>query len=113
VLAAVTPLCLQFEFTKRNGLMPNGPMSVIPIRRSIPMSESDELVATVAYSLWLSSPFRGGPPEHAFMTALRLVKGKSLAGPFLVPNRKRNLHPIIVMKTHSSGSVTMKRNSRV
>jgi hypothetical protein len=76
-------------------------MCVIPIRRNIPVSESDELVATVAYTLWLSSPFRRGPSEQAFMTALRMVKGNSSSGLVLVPKRKQNLDPIILMKRSS------------
>jgi hypothetical protein len=61
------------------------------------------MVAAVAYTLWLSSPFKCGPPEQAFMTALRMVKGKSSAGPFLVPKCQQNLHPIIEMKSRSGG----------
>jgi hypothetical protein len=82
--------------------MPNRPICVIPIRRKTPVSEADELVAGVAYSLWLSSPFRCGPPEKAFMTALRIVKGNSAAGLFLVPKRKDNLHPVTVMNPRST-----------
>jgi len=58
---------------------------VIPIRPTL-VSEADELVADLAFTLWLSSPFRCGPPEEALWTALRMVKGKSSLGLFLVPN---------------------------
>jgi len=71
---------------------------VIPIQRNAPISETDELVADLAFKFWLSSAFRGGLPKDAFFTAVRIVKGKYSAGPFLVPKRKQNLHPIIVMK---------------
>ena len=75
---------------------------VIPIRRNVAISDDDQLAADVAFNLWLSSPFRCGPPEQAFFTALRMVKGKSSVGPFLVPKRIKNLHPIIVRKRRSS-----------
>jgi hypothetical protein len=79
--------------------MPGQHFGVIPIRQKTPVSEADELVADVAYTLWHSAPFRCGPPEEAFFSALRMVKGKSSAGPFLVPKHK--LHAIIVMKRSS------------
>ena len=78
-------------------------VSVIQIRHNILVSEADELVADLAYTLWLSSPFRCGPPEEALLTALRMVHGKSSVGLFLVPKRKHNLRPIIEMKSRSSG----------
>ena len=83
---------------------------VIPIRRSIPISETAELVADVAYRLWLSSPFGCGPPEEAFTTALRLVKGKSASLLFLVPRRNQHHHlrPIITMKESSKRRGAMK-----
>ena len=72
---------------------------VICIRRGNPISETDELVADLAYTLWRSSPFRCGTPEEALFAAARMVKGTSAAGPFLVPKHK--LHAIIVMKRSS------------
>jgi len=80
-------------------------VSVISGKNNIPVSEADELVADLAYSLWVSSPFRCGPPEEALFTALRMVNGKSSVGPFLVPQRKHNPHSIIVMKSRSTGGL--------
>jgi hypothetical protein len=77
-------------------------LGVIPIRHSF-LSEADELVADLAYTLWRSAPFRCGPPEEALWTALRMVKGKSAVGLFLVPKRKHGRHPIIAMKSRPSG----------
>jgi hypothetical protein len=74
--------------------MPEQHFGAIPIRRETPVSKTDELVADVAYALWHSAPFRCGPPEEAFFTALRMVRGKSSAGLFLVPKRKHNIQPI-------------------
>lgn len=76
-------------------------ISVIPIRRDAPLSDVDELVADFAYTLWRSSAFLGGSPEAAFFTALRMVKGKSSAGPFLVQRQRPSGCPIIVMKIGS------------
>ena len=67
---------------------------VLPIRPEVPLSDADELVADVAYALWHSAPFRCGLPEEAFLTALRMVRGKSSAGLFLVPKRKHNIQSI-------------------
>ena len=72
---------------------PKRQSAVIPIRRSTSLSWTDEVVADFAYTLWLSSAFQGGLPEDAFLTALRLVKGPSSVGPFLVPKRRHDLHP--------------------
>lgn len=72
---------------------------VIPMQRKTHASETDELVADVAYTLWCSSHFRGGTPEQAFMAALRMVKGKFSGGPFLVCRRKQNVPPIVEMKS--------------
>ena len=85
--------------------MPKRTKSVIPFRRNDPASEADELVADIAYTLWLSSPFWCGPPEEAFMTALRLVRGKSAPLLFLVPKRIQHHHPrpIITMMGRPSG----------
>jgi hypothetical protein len=83
--------------------MSNDQIRVIPFQRNASISESDELVANVAYTLWHSAPFRCGPPEGAFFTALRMVKGRSSVGPFLVPRRKQKLQPIIVVKSRSGG----------
>jgi hypothetical protein len=43
-----------------------------PVRDS-PGSEDDELVAYVAYAIWLSAPFRGISPEEALQSALRMI----------------------------------------
>jgi hypothetical protein len=76
---------------------------VIPFRRSASISETDELIAEVVYRLWLSTPFRCGPAEDVFFTALQMVKENSSAGPFLVPRRKQNIPSIVAIKRHPSG----------
>lgn len=83
--------------------MPEQQIRVIPIRRELAVSESDQLVAHVAFCLWLSSGFRGASPEAALFTALRLVKGKSWSGLFLVPKAGQASHPGPPMKNGPSG----------
>jgi len=68
--------------------MPTKTSRVIPIRRGGLLSEADHLIADVAFSLWLSSAFRGGSPEAALMTALRMLGEETSRGLFLVPKRK-------------------------
>jgi hypothetical protein len=77
---------------QKDGAMPKQQIG-IPIWRKITLSEADQLVPDVAYTLWLSSAFFGGSPEAAFFTALQLVKGKSSVACFLVHTRKDDLHP--------------------
>lgn len=72
----------------------------IPIRRDVPISDSDELVVEVAYGLWVSSAFYGGTPEEALLNALRILRAKT-AGLFLVPPRKPDPRPVSVMKSGS------------
>jgi hypothetical protein len=79
--------------------MAKGRVCVISIRREIPLSNADALVADFAYTLWQSSAFFGSSPEAAFFTALRMVKGKSSAGLFLVLKRKQT-RSIIAKKSH-------------
>jgi len=76
----------------------------IPIRRRSPVSHADELVADFAFTLWLSSAFRGGLPEDALLTAVRTLGGKTSPGLFLVPQRRANPCPIIPIKSSSSAS---------
>jgi hypothetical protein len=87
--------------------MPEQQCGVIPIRHRTAVPEADELVSHFAYTLWQSSAFRGGLSEEAFLTALRMIKKRSLAGLFLVPRRKRDLRPIVVMKKPLGWSIKM------
>jgi hypothetical protein len=57
------------------------------------------LVADVAFDLWLSSAFRGSP-EGALLTAVEMFRGTTPAKLFLVPKRRRNAKPIVVMNFH-------------
>ncbi|MEI9974408.1 MAG: response regulator [Ignavibacteriota bacterium] len=57
------------------------------------------MVADLAYNLWLSAAFNRCLPEQAFFSALRIVKGKSSAGLFLVPGRRPTIRPIAVAKS--------------
>ena len=57
---------------------------VIPIWR---VWDGDELVADLAFSLWLSAAFRDSP-EHALLTSVEMVRGQTRTGCFLVPKRK-------------------------
>ena len=76
---------------------------IVPIRQGTPISKCDELVADVAYTLWLSSAFSDGLPEEALFTALRLVKGKSFVRLFVVPERRRTGGPIMAMERRLCG----------
>lgn len=80
--------------------MPKQTTHAIRISENFPMSEVDELVVHVAYTLWVSAPFRCGLPEEAFKTAIRLVKGRIPAKLFLVPKPDR---PSIPIQTRCSG----------
>jgi hypothetical protein len=51
-----------------------------PVRDS-PVSEGDELVAYVAYAIWMSAPFRGVSPEEALQSALGMIRRKALKWP--------------------------------
>jgi hypothetical protein len=75
--------------------MPNQCARVIPIRRAISVSVADQLVADFAFTLWLSSAFRGASPKEALITAQLLIKREKPPRLFLVPNRKHELPRIL------------------
>jgi hypothetical protein len=67
---------------------------VTPIRRDIHASAIDRRVADFAYSLWLTSAFRGDSPEEALATAMHVMKEKESTGIHLVRKRSSVPHAI-------------------
>ena len=90
--------------------MAKGQICVIPVRRGKPLSNADELVTDFAFMLWLSSAFRGGLPEEAFFTALRMMRRE--AGLFLVPERKQARCPVVAMKSRTALDGQYENSSR-
>ena len=69
--------------------MPNHNVRVIPIRETTRQSGADDLVADFAYTLWISSAFRGNSPEDALLAAWQVVRGRTSGNLFLVPERRQ------------------------
>lgn len=63
-------------------------LCVTLVRRDISLLDAVEVVADLAFRLWVSSAFYGGSPEAALVAAVRMVKRRSLAGLFLGQNTK-------------------------
>jgi hypothetical protein len=68
--------------------MRNESMKVVPIRKDTTVAETDQELVDFAYNLWLARGFRGGSPEEDLLNAVRELRGRTSARPFLV--RKRN-----------------------
>src|ERR1039458_9406327 len=67
--------------------MPNHSTRVLPFGRVTILSDAGQLVADVAFHVWLSPALSGGSPDEAPRTAVRMVKGTPAAGLFLAPKR--------------------------
>ena len=80
------------------GTMPKLDIAVIPIRRET--RRSDQEIADLAFTLWLARGFRHGSPEADLSTALRMLRGQTTAGLFVVPKRKATLAPLLVLRRH-------------
>jgi hypothetical protein len=63
--------------------MPLQSRSVIPIRRSSVVSETDQDVVDFAYNLWLARAFRGGSPGRGFVRSRASFEKQNVSGPFL------------------------------
>jgi hypothetical protein len=71
--------------------------TAIAIPRDRLLSEVDQQIVDLAFSLWLVRGFRGGSPQDDLLNAAQRVKGDTASGLFLVPKtqlRPRNVYPL-------------------